>query len=125
MKRMSVCLAAAAVVFVAGCGHNNSKQDEQEQIPEKKVMTVQEKDNEVFFTFPAQLRGNKDISIYPQVSGTLENVLVSEGQRVKKGQKLFQIDAGKLRVIFGLRKGLADVAAIRMPVSEWRYGTAA
>lgn len=118
MKRMSACLAAAAVVFVAGCGHNNSKQDEQEQIPEKKVMTVQEKDNEVFFTFPAQLRGNKDISIYPQVSGTLENVLVSEGQRVKKGQKLFQIDAGKYAAVVDDAKAAVLMAEANVETQE-------
>lgn len=118
MKRMSACLAAAAVVFVAGCGQNNSKQDAQEQIPEKKVMTVQEKDNEVFFTFPAQLRGNKDVSIYPQVSGTLVNVLVSEGQRVKKGQKLFQIDDSKYKAVVDDAKAAVLMAEANVETQE-------
>lgn len=39
----------------------------------------------------AQTSG-EDINIYPEVSGTIKQILVKEGQEVKKGQLLIQID---------------------------------
>lgn len=43
-------------------------------------------------TYSATIRGRQDIEIYPQVGGTLQRLLVTEGQRVKKGQTMFIID---------------------------------
>lgn len=42
--------------------------------------------------YSATIRGCQDIEIYPQVGGTLQRLLVTEGQRVKKGQVMFIID---------------------------------
>ena len=46
----------------------------------------------ILSTYSATIRGRQDIDIYPQVSGTLTKVCVTEGQRVKNGQTLFIID---------------------------------
>lgn len=47
-----------------------------------------------------ELQGNvqtkQNVLIYPEIAGTLENVLVKEGQRVTKGQILAKIDDGGL-----------------------------
>lgn len=45
-----------------------------------------------YHTYAASLEGARDVEIRPQVSGTLERILVDEGAAVKKGQPLFQID---------------------------------
>jgi len=56
--------------------------------------------NESVFTHYLELQGNvttKDLLvIYPQYSGILTKVYVTDGQRVKKGQVLAQIDDGGL-----------------------------
>lgn len=56
--------------------------------------------NEQVFTHYLELQGNvttKDLLvIYPQYSGILTHVYVTEGQRVKKGQVLARIDDGGL-----------------------------
>ena len=56
------------------------------------VMTLSPADRMISSTYSATIRGRQDIDIYPQVSGTLTKVSVTEGQRVKKGQTLFIID---------------------------------
>ena len=56
------------------------------------VMTVATTDREIPSNYSATIRGRQDIDIYPQVSGTLTKVCVTEGQRVKNGQTLFIID---------------------------------
>lgn len=56
------------------------------------LMTMAPADRTLSSTYSATIRGRQDIEIYPQVSGTLTKVLVTEGQKVKKGQTLFIID---------------------------------
>jgi membrane fusion protein (multidrug efflux system) len=42
--------------------------------------------------YSATIRGRQDIQVLPQVSGTLQRLCVTEGQKVSKGQSLFIID---------------------------------
>ncbi len=70
--------------------------DENTKIP---LITTHKVNNEVF-THYLELQGNvttKDLLvIYPEYSGILTNVYVTEGQKVKKGQVLARIDDGGL-----------------------------
>lgn len=56
------------------------------------AMTVEATDVNLSETYPASIEGRQDIAIFPQVSGTISKVCVTEGQRVRKGQSLFVID---------------------------------
>ena len=55
-------------------------------------MTVERSDKEFTRTYSATIRGRQDVSVMPQVSGTLTKVLVNEGEAVRRGQTLFVID---------------------------------
>ena len=57
-----------------------------------KTMTVERTDKEFDRTYSATIRGRQDVSVVPQVSGTLTKVLVNEGEAVRRGQTLFVID---------------------------------
>lgn len=69
-----------------------------QQTPENKtqtsysIMKVSTSDKEITTTYSATIRGRQDIDIYPQVSGTIQELCVAEGDNVKKGQTLFIID---------------------------------
>lgn len=56
------------------------------------VLTVATTDREIPTSYSATIRGRQDIDIYPQVSGTISELRVNEGQQVAKGQPLFIID---------------------------------
>lgn len=56
------------------------------------VMTITTADREIPSNYSATIRGRQDIDIYPQVSGTIFQLCVNEGQSVSKGQTLFIID---------------------------------
>lgn len=91
MKKIFIVLSTAALLL-SSCGRSENA-SEQSQIPQKRTLTAQTQICMVPITNPAQIRGKEDISILPQVEGTLEQVLVAEGQKVRKGQKMFVIDA--------------------------------
>lgn len=55
-------------------------------------MTIRTSDYTLWNEYPAQVKGAQDIRLIPRVEGYLEQVLVKEGQQVKKGQLLFVID---------------------------------
>lgn len=70
-----------------------SCKEEQKQTPSSyPMMTVEKESRNLDSRYSASIRGRQDIEIYPQVGGTLQQVLVTEGQRVSKGQVLFVID---------------------------------
>lgn len=60
--------------------------------PSYSVMKVALADKELSTSYSATIRGRQDIDIYPQVSGTIEKLCVSEGEKVRRGQVLFIID---------------------------------
>lgn len=91
MKRISILLALTAVLTLS-CGRSGGSASEETVIPEKQVMTVESQVCKIPILSPAQIRGKQDISIIPQVSGTLTQVLIKEGDNVRMGQKMFVID---------------------------------
>ena len=92
MSKKSIIASAAICILLASCGQKVADTP-QNTIPEKRVTAVTSRQLLIPYTSPAQIRGKEDIEIYPQVTGTLEEVLVKEGQSVKKGQRMFLINA--------------------------------
>ena len=79
------------------------------------VMTVAQTDREIPTNYSATIRGRQDIDIYPQVSGTIWQLCVNEGQNVSKGQTLFIIDQVPYKA--ALQTAEANVAAAEASVA--------
>ena len=79
------------------------------------VITVATSDREIPTTYSATIRGRQDIAIYPQVSGTISELCVNEGQKVSKGQILFIIDQVPYKA--ALRTAEANVEAAEASVA--------
>ena len=73
------------------------------------IMKVTTADKELSTSYSATIRGRQDIDIYPQVSGTIERLCVSE--KVRKGQLLFIIDQVPYKA--ALTTALANVEAAK------------
>lgn len=72
-------------------------QQEEQQLTEVTTLAVQTQPCSVPFLLPAQLRGKQDIFVVPQISALLTEVLIQEGQFVKKGQRMFILDETEYR----------------------------
>ena len=79
------------------------------------VMTIATTDREIPSNYSATIRGRQDIDIYPQVSGTISELCVNEGQVVSKGQTLFIIDQVPYKA--ALQTAEANVAAAKAGVA--------
>ena len=89
--------------------------------PSYATMKVEVADKELSTSYSATIRGRQDIDIYPQVSGTIEKLCVTEGQTVHRGQLLFVIDQIPYRA--ALKTATANVEAARaaMATAELTY----
>lgn len=79
--------------------------------PSYATMKVEATDKELSTSYSATIRGRQDIDIYPQVSGTIEKLCVTEGQKVRRGQSLFIIDQVPYKA--ALKTAVANVEAAR------------
>ncbi|KAA5405855.1 efflux RND transporter periplasmic adaptor subunit [Bacteroides cellulosilyticus] len=91
--------------------------------PSFAIMEVKAADKELSTSYSATIRGWQDIDIYPQVSGTIEKLCVTEGQTVRRGQLLFVIDQIPYRA--ALKTAVANVEAARaaMATAELTYNS--
>ncbi len=95
MKKTVWLTASLMMMSIAlpSCGGSTQQgQEQQAQAMPYKTMSVSAGDRELEQSYSATIRGRQDIDIYPQVSGRLTQVLVNEGDVVRKGQTLFIID---------------------------------
>lgn len=88
MKKIAII--ALALMLVA-CG--GSKKEMPAASNDYPVVTLQQTDAELSTTYPATIKGVQDIEIRPKIAGHITRVLVDEGDFVRAGQALFQIDA--------------------------------
>jgi len=110
-KNIGVFSMVLMMLSVTSC-----KQKRQSQIPNiYPVMTVSSSDLTLEESYSASIKGQLDISVYPQVSGFITKVCVTEGQKVKKGQSLFIIDQTSYKA--ALKTAMANVSAARASVS--------
>lgn len=110
MRKVNVMAVAlmAVVVTLSSC---KGKVDQQgEQVPELAVLTVGEENTSLETALPTTLEGENDVEIRPQVQGFLTKVCVEEGQRVAKGQLLFQIDRVSLQAAVDAAQAAVAVA---------------
>lgn len=87
MKK-NLLFAAALFLLLTACG----KAPQAPQALPYASLTLSTTDAEVESRFSASIRGRQDISIMPQVGGTISKVCVTEGEVVRNGQTLFIID---------------------------------
>lgn len=112
MKQNLVKAAVAACCMAAaGCGQAPAAMGPGQY----DMLTVATTDREIPVNYSATIRGRQDIDIYPQISGTISQLCVKEGQQVDEGQTLFIIDQVPYKA--ALQTAEANVAAAKAGVS--------
>ena len=91
--------------------------------PSFAIMEVKAADKELSTSYSATIRGRQDIDIYPQVSGTIEKLCVTEGQTVRRGQLLFVIDQIPYRAALKTAVATVEAARAAMATAELTYNS--
>ncbi|RKD92896.1 membrane fusion protein (multidrug efflux system) [Mangrovibacterium diazotrophicum] len=85
------------------------------QVREYNVVSLQPQDITLYKDYPTTLQGSQTVEIRPRVAGYIEEIMVDEGDLVKKGQVLFRLNANDLQA--QVRSAEAQVKVAEAQVS--------
>lgn len=111
---------AGLALFALGITFTGCKKEAQQvqQVPELAVLTVETDDATLNTIYPTTLQGVNDVEIRPQATGFLTKVNVTAGQRVSKGQVLFEIDRVQLQAAVDQAKAAVAVAQANVNTAQ-------
>ena len=98
IKQFTNLALIASLLMIYSCSNkqqgNNGMQS---QVREYLVQEVTPQNITLHKEFPTMLEGEQTVEIRPRVAGYIEKTFVDEGDYVKKGQVLFQLNANDIR----------------------------
>ena len=112
----SIGMAFLACLFSISCSENKKEANGKAHY---KTMVVEAGNVTLSQQYSARLKGRQIVEVRPQVSGTITQICIAEGEQVKKGQTLFIIDQvpyqAELEVAVAARKSAeAKLATAKM-----------
>ena len=117
MKKNRFLLLAAIAVLFASCGGQQGNMGDNEYA----VRTIGTQSTELQTSYPATIRGVQDVEIRPKVSGFITKLCVKEGQSVKKGQLLFEIDNVTYQAAVRQAKAAVNSAEAQLNTAKLTY----
>lgn len=119
-KKISLAATAICCYLFIGCGQQQQQQGAQAKLETMKVKT---ESRTLEKSFTATIRGRQDIEIYPEVSGKLTRLCVTEGQRVAQGQVLFVIDQIPYQASVETARANVKAAEAALATSQLNYNS--
>ena len=117
MRKSKILLFAAATAMLASCGGQQGKMGDNEFA----VRTIETQSAELETSYPATIRGVQDVEIRPKISGFITKLCVKEGQSVKKGQLLFEIDNVTYQAAVRQTKAAVNSAQSQLNTAKLTY----
>jgi membrane fusion protein (multidrug efflux system) len=96
-------LLCAAIGLAAGCSKEAAQP--QRPVPQVTVVTVQPTTIPYVMSFVAQTESSRQVDIVARVSGYLDKIAYQEGELVKEGQVLFELDPKPFRAQLDAARG--------------------
>jgi len=101
------------VLYVTGCSVKGNTNEKQKDV-ELPVLELGYRDTLLHRSYVATINAFQNVELRAKVDGFLEQILVDEGQYVKKGQPLFQLNDAEFKV--QLSEAAAAVASAKADV---------
>lgn len=115
-------MGIAAIVYATGCGAkgNTEKKVEAPELPVIKLAPV---DTILHKTYVANVNAYQHVELRAKVSGFLEEILVDEGQYVKKGQLMFKLNDAEYKVQMSearaaLSSAMAEIKSVEVELDR-------
>lgn len=119
------CIFLLGFFTLSSCGNRKNSKAEGEQILDYPVITLAPRTATLHNIYPATIEGQQDIEIRPKIDGYVESIYVDEGATVKKGDRLFKINAPQYEqevrtAEAAIKIAEADVATAQLEVNKAR-----
>jgi membrane fusion protein (multidrug efflux system) len=117
--RVSRCVVGALIIAAAllpGCQKGDSAKAAPPAAPAPvavHTVSVTPRNVPIRFTLPGQVEGSKEVEVRARVSGILQKQFYREGDPVRQGAPLFEIDRAPYEVALSQAKGQLSQAAAR------------
>ncbi|MDH4110229.1 MAG: efflux RND transporter periplasmic adaptor subunit [Gammaproteobacteria bacterium] len=110
-----VCVILTSLALLA-C--TNDQAPASDSIPEVGVVTVQTRDIPYSLEFVAQTESSRQVDIVARVSGFLEKIAYREGEMVKEGKLLFELDRKPFQAQLEAARGVLQAQQARLTTAE-------
>ncbi len=114
-KSLLVALSIVVATTMSSCKEQQQRVDEASTF---ELQTITTSSFATSTTYSASVQGQQDIDIYPQVSGYLSKIAVTEGQVVKKGDLLFVIEQAPYQAAYNAAAAGVEVAKAAVATAE-------
>ena len=92
IKTLAISLTLAGALALSACAKKEAAAQKQNAAPQVAVALPEKRAVEIWDSFTARLEGEKEVEIRARVSGYLSKICFKDGDFVKEGQLLFEID---------------------------------
>ncbi len=89
MKRIYCMLASISLLALSACNGSSQKAENYQTV---KTDTVAAADELTCLQYPGKVKAAQDINLAFRVSGTVQKIFVEDGERVRRGQLLAELD---------------------------------
>ncbi|HMG81854.1 MAG TPA: efflux RND transporter periplasmic adaptor subunit [Ferruginibacter sp.] len=105
-------IAIVTLIATTGCNSSDGQTEPKPDLVVVPVLRLALKDTILEKEYVADIQASKNVEIRAMVPGFIEKIMVDEGQEVKKGQLLFQLNAAEYQTELSKTKAaLADAVA--------------
>jgi len=119
--RAFACLGVA-LVALAAAGCSKEAPPPQRPVPEVTVVAIKPQDIPYTPNFVAQTESSQQVNIVARVSGFLDRIAYQEGQLVKEGQLLFQLDPKPFQAQLEAARGELQSQQARFTTAQANLG---
>ena len=101
--------------LIEACGNDKTSQTaSSNQILPYPVIAVENRNVDTYKSYPAVLEGDVSSEVRPKIPGYIQEVLVKEGQQVKRGQILFRLETQSLNQDAAAAKANVNAAQVEV-----------
>jgi membrane fusion protein (multidrug efflux system) len=115
--RLVLAVVTLATVFAAGCS-KQAPPPPQRPAPEVSVISVQPRTIPYVASFVAQTESSRQVDIVARVSGFLDKIAYKEGDLVREGQLMFQLDPKPFQAQLEAARGELQSQKARFTTAE-------
>ena len=115
--RGSLCVPLFGLALLAGCGKSEPQAPQRPPAPVS-VMTIAPQTIPYTQSFVAQTESSQQVDIVARVSGFLDKIAYQEGELVKAGQLLFQLDPKPFRAQLQAAQGELQAQQARLTTAR-------
>ena len=110
--------AVAVCSALAACDKPALPSEQARPAPQVKVLTVQPRDVPFTLSFVAQTESSRQVNIVTRVSGFLDRIAYQEGELIKSGQLMFELDKKPFQAQLEAARGALQSQQARFATAE-------